>query len=799
MAYTFLLAAALLSPGPVPSAKDYPIQPVPFTQVHLTDKFWAPRIETNRKVTIPYAFKQCEDTGRVANFVNAADTLKGGSPVGKPIPGYPFDDTDVYKVIEGAAYALSVTPDPKLDSYVDGLIAKIASAQEPDGYLYTARTINPAHPHEWSGSTRWVNEEEQSHELYNSGHLFEAATAHFWATGKRNLLNIAIKNADLLTRTFGEGKKQIWPGHEIVEMGLAKMYRATGKQEYLKLAEFVLKCRGGKAGGEYWQADKPVLEQTEGVGHAVRAVYLYSGMADVAALGGDKRFASSIQTIWSNVVEKKLYITGGIGAQGSGEAFGPNYYLPNASAYAETCAAIGNDYWNQRLFLLNGDAQYVDVFERTLYNGLASGVSLDGKSFFYQNPLSSNGRYARSAWFGCACCPGNITRFIASVPGYVYAVRGAELFVNLYVQNHATISMPQGGKVEIEQRSDYPWSGTVQLSVKSATKSFKSLRLRIPGWARNEASPGGLYRFADNSAAQVKVLVNNKPQKVTLNQGYAVINRTWKKGDVVTLDLPMPIRRVVADQKVEDDRGLVALQRGPIVFCAEGKDIDGGHVGHIAVPKNVNFTSEYLPSKLGGIVQIKANALGVFKQKDGSLEAKKIALTCIPYATWANRGLAEMEVWLPSSAETAHPLSLFTPPYAKAKITSSKGSDPHAINDQHDIKRSSQQGNFFHWWPKKGSTEWVEMDFGSAQMLSESQLYWFDDTGLGECRAPQSWKLLYKDPFGKWLPVETEGEFGVALDKFNTVKFKPVSTSALRIEVKLQEAWSAGIQQWVAK
>ncbi len=419
---------------------------MPFTAVHINDGFWAPRIETNRTVTIPFAFGKDEETGRVDNFIRAAQALRGEPFENKKYPPYPFDDTDVYKVIEGASYTLSVHPDPKLDAYIDGLIEKIGAAQEKDGYLYTARTINPLQPHPWSGKERWVLEGVNSHELYDLGHLYEAAAAHYAATGKRSLLDIALRTANLLCDTFGPGKREIWPGHQIVEMGLAKLYRVTGDVRYLNLAKFMLDVRGPQsteqgAGNPYVQAQMKVVDQKEAVtgGHAVRAVYMYSGMADVGALTGDMAYVNALDKIWENVAGKKLHITGGIGARAAGESFGADYELPNMSAYNETCAAVGNDFWNHRLFLLHADAKYIDVMERTLYNGLISGVSLDGKTFFYQNPLEatgSAGKDQRSPWFGVACCPGNITRFMASVPGYVYAERNDAIWVNLYVAQH---------------------------------------------------------------------------------------------------------------------------------------------------------------------------------------------------------------------------------------------------------------------------------------------------------------------------------------------------------------------------
>src|SRR5579875_356737 len=428
---------ASATPNVIKPPRDYPVQPVPFTAVHVNDVFWAPRINTNRVVTIPFAFQKCEETGRVNNFVRAAEALRG-EPHDTTAPGYPFDDTDIYKVIEGASYTLSVQYDPKLDAYVDGLIEKIAAAQEPDGYLYTARTIDPEHPHKWSGKERWVQEEVLSHELYDLGHLYEASVAHYQATGKRSFLNISLKSAELLCNTFGPGKRTIYPGHQIVEMGLVKLYRVTGDERYLALAKFMLDSRG-PGGDSYNQAQAKVVDQREAVGHAVRATYMYSGMADVAAMTGDTAYITAIDAIWENVVSKKLYLTGGIGAKREGEAFGDNFELPNLTAYNETCAAVGNDFWNHRLFLLHADAKYIDVMERTLYNGLISGVSLDGKSFFYPNPLASIGGYDRSPWFGVACCPGNITRFMASVPGYMYAHQGDTLYVNLYAASKAQV------------------------------------------------------------------------------------------------------------------------------------------------------------------------------------------------------------------------------------------------------------------------------------------------------------------------------------------------------------------------
>jgi DUF1680 family protein len=786
---------------PAQPQRDYPVKPVPFTAVHLDDKFWAPRIEINRTVTIPFAFQKCEENGRIENFNRAAAALKGELK-DKKLPPYPFDDSDLYKVIEGAAYTLSVHPDPKLEAYVDGLTEKIAAAQEKDGYLYPARTINPEKPHPWAGAARWELEKVDSHELYNLGHLYEAAIAYYQATGKRLLLEIALKTADLLDKTFGPGKQSIWPGHEITEMGLARLYRATGDERYLKLAKFLLDARGpdgAKGSGRiYNQSHLKVVDQTEAVGHAVRATYLYSGMADVAALTGDLSYINAIDKIWENVTSAKLYITGGIGATGSSEAFGANYELPNMTAYNETCAAIGNDYWNHRLFLLHADARYIDVMERTLYNGLISGVSLDGKLFFYPNPLESNGQHQRSPWFGVACCPGNITRFLASVPGYVYAQQGDKLYVNLFAASTADIKLDNGRRVKLVQETRYPWDGGVKMTVDPDRSAAFTVNVRIPGWARNEAAPGGLYRFIDRVDDVVTLKVNDSGIPLNIEKGYASISRTWKRGDVIELALPMPIRRVIANELVEADRGRVALQRGPIVYCAEWPDNPQGHVRNLMLADNTKLTAEFKPGLLGSVIVIKGNAVALEYDQQNKVIKSEQEFTAIPYYAWANRGSGEMIVWIPTNEAAARPLPRPTVA-STSKVTVSGGRNPRAINDQAEPKSSEDASNtYFHWWPRKGTTEWVDYTFEKSAAVSEVEVYWFDDTGHGECRVPRSWRILYKDG-DQWKPVENREAYGVEKDRYNKISFKPVTTSALRLEVTLQPNWSAGIQEWKVK
>ena len=784
-------------------ARDYPVKPVPFTSVHFNDVFWAPRIETNRTVTIPFAFQQDEDSKRVYNFERAARVLRGEPLADKKPPGYPFDDTDVYKVIEGASYALSVAPDPKLDAYVDSLIAKIAAAQEKDGYLYTTRTIDPEHPHPWAGTKRWELEKVDSHELYDAGHLFEAAAAHYQATGKRTLLDIALKEATLLENTFGPGKASIWPGHQITEMGLAKLYRVTGHQGYVDLAKFMLDVRGPDgtrgAGRTYNQSHVPVTQQTEAVGHAVRATYMYSGMADVAALTGDTAYVNAIDKIWENVAGKKLYITGGIGATASGEAFGKNYELPNMTAYNETCAAVGNDYWNQRLFLLHGDARYIDVMERTLYNGLISGVSLDGKTFFYPNPLESNGQHARSPWFGVACCPGNITRFLASVPGYTYAQRGDQLYVNLFVASTAEIAMDNGRKLRLTQSTRYPWEGTVKIEVAPDQPAPMTIRIRIPGWARNEPVPSDLYRYADRVTGQPALKVDGSAVKMDLDKGYVALNRTWKAGDTIELSLPMPVRRVAANTEVDADKGRVALQRGPLVYTLEWADNPGGNVRNLMLPDTAKLTAAWRGDLLKGVEVIQGRAVSFTQTAGGAIQKAEQSFTAIPYYAWANRGRGQMMVWIPDTDASAKPLP-FPTVATTAKITVSGNSrkNPRNINDGEDPASSDDPSAYFDWWPRNGTAEWVEMAFEKPATVSECQLYWFDDTGHGGVRVPASWKLLYKDG-DQWKPVEGASGYGVERNQYNRVTFKPANTTALRLELQAQPGVSIGIQEWKVK
>ena len=650
VAVGLVVAAARAAAAP---GVDYPIRPVPFTAVEIKDGFWSPRLETNRAVTVRHDFDKCETTGRVANFAVA-----GGLAKGDFVGLFGFNDSDVYKVIEGASYSLRLRPDPGLESYVDEVVAKIAAAQEDDGYLYTAGTIPTLaqKPTCCVSRPRW-SDIASGHELYNLGHLYEAAVAHHQATGKRTLLDVALKSADLLTQVFGPGRRLDPPGHQEVEIGLVKLYRATGEKKYLDQARFFLEQRGNAGGhtlyGAYNQDHLPVLQQQEAVGHAVRAGYMYSAMADVGALSGDEGYVRALGGLWDNVVSRKLYLTGGIGARREGEAFGDDYELPNRTAYAETCAAIANAMWNHRLFLLHGDAKYLDVLERIVYNGVLSGVSLDGERFFYPNPLASDGERSfnmgqkgRSAWFDCSCCPTNVARFLPSIAGYVYAQRERDVFVNLFVAGRGELSL-DGQALGIRQETRYPWEGRVRIALEPGRPTEFALHVRVPGWAQGRPVPSDLYRYAEADTEAFTLAVNGQPVKPEVVRGFAVLRRTWKAGDAVELSLPMRVRRVLSHEKVAADAGRVALERGPVVYCAEAAD-NGGRALNLVLPDDAALSASHRPDLLGGVTVVTGRALALLPSEDGrSVLSREQDFLAVPYHVWAHRGDGEMAVWLP--------------------------------------------------------------------------------------------------------------------------------------------------------
>jgi DUF1680 family protein len=789
----------------------YPITPVPFTSVKVTSgTFWGQRLEASRNTTIPLAFSKCESEGRYKNFENAAQHLKDPSKVFKVNGvGYSFDDTDPYKTIEGASYILQTYPDKKLRAYVDSVIDIIATAQEPDGYLYTARTQNPADPHHWAGDKRWVKEEDLSHELYNLGHMIEGAVAHWQATGSTKFLDIARRYADVVCREVGPnpGQACVVPGHQIAEMALCRLYLATGEKKYLDEAKFFLDYRGKtQIKQEYSQSHKPVIAQDEAVGHAVRAAYMYAGMADVAALTGDQGYIDAIDRIWDNIVTKKLYITGGIGATSSGEAFGKNYELPNMSAYCETCAAIGNVYVNYRLFLLHGDSKYYDVLERTLYNGLISGVSLQGDGFFYPNPLESMGQHQRQAWFGCACCPSNISRFIPSLPGYVYAVKaspkgrgqeGASVYVNLFLSNTATLQL-NGKTVVLSQQTNYPWDGDITITIDKNSVGQFALKIRIPGWVKGKAVPSDLYTYTDGKRLGYSVSVNNQ-EYYPENRDYITIDRKWKKGDKVQIHFDMEPRIVRANNKVEADRGMVAVERGPLVYCAEHPD-NNFDIFSALLNQEPQFTLGKGEIAATSVVTLNTDAQTLDFNKQGKLSVKDQTLTLIPYYAWCHRGSGKMRVWLSQDLRATTPAQPATLASQSKVSSGSKVPALSSINDRLVPKDENDRSMpYTHWWPKKGGTEWLSYEFPAEATVQSCTVYWFDDAPWGGCRVPKSWRILYQDAQGQWQPVTDADHYPTTKGAACTVNFSPVKTKALRLEVTQPDDFSSGLFEWSVK
>lgn len=803
------LAAAFMSVCSYAQDKSgYPISQVPFTSVKVTEgTFWGQRLEASRNVTIPLAFSKCEETHRYENFTKAHEHIMDPSKVFKVDQNaYTFDDTDPYKTLEGAAYLMQTYPNAtfkgkSLDKYCDSVIAVIASGQEPDGYLNTFRTMNPEHPHNWEGPKRWSKVEDLSHEFYNLGHMCEAAVAHYVATGKKNFLNIAIKYADCVCKEVGRnpGQACVVPGHQIAEMGLAKLYLATGNKKYLEQAKFFLDERGKTTiKTEYSQSHLPVLKQDEAVGHAVRAGYMYAGMADIAALTGDKSYIEAIDRIWDNIVGKKFYITGGVGATSSGEAFGKNYELPNMSAYCETCAAIAQVYLNYRLFLLHGDSKYYDALERSLYNGVISGISIDGGKFFYPNPLQSMGQHQRQAWFGCACCPSNAARFIPSLPQYMYAVKGNHLYINLFNGNVMTTKV--GGKsVTIEQVTNYPWNGDVQINVKKGSGKF-AINVRIPGWVKNEVVPSNLYTYSDGKRLGYTIKVNGKEMKADLENGYFVINRSWKAGDKISVHFDMEPRVVRANGNVAADKGRVAIEKGPIVYCAEWPD-NKADVLSVLINQEPVFADGKVEIANTTVPTLTTDAQTLNFSNAGKLQTTDEKLVLIPYYAWAHRGNGKMTVWIPQDLNATTP-ALPASIASESKISASSKRLPAltAINDRLvPVGPDDRSVPYTHWWPAKNTTEWLSYDFKQAETVSTSTVFWFDDGPWGGCRVPKAWKLYYKTEAGEWAEVKNPTEYGVGKGMANIVNFDPVKTTAMKLEIVQPEEFSCGVFEWSVK
>ena len=797
-----LLAVLSAHPSEAQMPQADAVRPVGFERVRVADGLWSRRQETNRRITIPYTLDQCERTGRLSNFAKAGGLREG------VFEGQRYDDSAVFKVIEGASRSLALAPDPELEQRLDQVIRWIAAAQEEDGYLYTARTAAGPQQPAGIGPTRW-SRLSGSHELYNVGHLYEAAAAHFRATGRRDLLDVALRTAELVAATFGPDGLREPPGHPQIELGLLALADVSGDSRWIALARFFLDVRGPAAGrtgtyGAYAQDHARVVDQHEAVGHAVRAGYLYAAMADVAARTGDADLLRAVDQIWEDVVGSKLYVTGGIGARRDGEAFGAAFELPNATAYSETCAAIANILWNQAMFLLHRDAKYVDVLERALLNGFLSGVSLKGDRFFYPNPLGADGTFrfnqggnTRQPWFTCSCCPVNLARSIPAVGGLAYAAQGStDVWINLFVPGSAHVPLGNGD-VLLTTETEYPWDGHVRITVDPGSERPFALHIRIPGWARGEPVPGGLYGQLVPGAPEIRLAVGDESVAGGTQAGYAVIRRLWKPGDVVRLDLPMPVRRLIADERVEADRGRVVLERGPLVYCVEAIDNPDGIAG-LVLPDDAPVQARWRPDLLGGVMTLTGPARRVVRDAAGTPATDPAMFTAVPYHAWSNRGAGAMAVWLARSPEAVELAPAPTLASEARPFASHVGANDtlSALNDRLDPDSSGDHVlPRMTWWPHRGGTEWVQYEFGTHVQVRASEVYWFDDRGRGGCRVPRGWRLLYRVG-DLWRAVPGAGTAGVARDTWNRLAHDPVTTTALRLEADLQAGFSSGILEW---
>ena len=776
-----LLAATCLAWGAPSETLLVKLHPVSFTEVQIRDSFWTPRQESNRVASIPVNLEMLEKSGNIRNFELAAARQTNG------FSGPVFMDSDLYKAIEAAAYSLATHPDADLEKRLEVIIQKIAAAQQSDGYLNTYFIVKEP-------GKRWTNLRDW-HELYCAGHLFEAAVAHYQATGRRTFLDVAIKLADHIDSVFGPGKRMGYPGHPEIELALVKLSRVTTQPRYFELARFFIENRGrrffaeehgepvDRYDGSYWQDDIPMVEHKNIKGHAVRAAYLLSGATDVAAETRDPALLRMIQRVWRNTAQKNMYLTGGIGPSAHNEGFTSDYDLPNLTAYQETCASVALAQWNHRLALLYGNARYADVMERSLYNGILAGVSLDGLRFFYVNPLESTGSHHRSEWFGCACCPPNVARTIASVGGYAYAAGDTALWVNLYIQGSVKASI-QGQPVTFDVATDYPWDGQVTLKPKVDPAASFELRLRVPSWCSDAA-----------------VSVNGRKESApALERGYIVLARTWKSGDVVELNLPMPVEKVAANPHIKGNQGQVALQRGPLVYCLEATDQPAA-LGSLYLPLTSEFKVKKDKALLGGVVVAEGSAESV---ADATWQGKlyqsvpaprRVPITAVPYYAWDNRTAGPMKVWMP----TAPPVPALGGLERQAKVTlsfTSSNCQPFGINDGLEPTSSADQPPAVcHWWPHKGGEEWVQYTWNEPVSVAGVQVYWFDDTGRGACRVPQAWRLEYLDA-GVWKPVSEPSTYTITKDKWCELSFPSRTTSALRLSVQMQPDWAAGVHEW---
>lgn len=786
--------------------KDYPVAPVSFSDVNLTDQFWAPRLAIQKKVMVPFALDKTQPA--VDNLSKTAEFLKGKKD-DLPFP-HRFISSDLYKVMEGAAYLLKVERDDELENQIDDIIDIIGAAQEEDGYLYVAHTCGISNPVEMGEEKySWVI---HSHELYNIGHMIEGAVAYFEATGKKKWLEISEKSAKHINKVFFEGDENYnngepinqAPGHQELEMALCRLYRATGNELYLTMSKKFLDIRGvtfkpegeGIMSPSYAQQHAPVKDQTEAVGHAVRAAYQYAAMADVSALTGSKEYLDALDKIWDNIVNTRMHITGGLGAIHGIEGFGDEYDLPNMDAYNETCAAIANVFFNHRMCLLKQDAKYMDVAEVSLFNNSLAGMNHDGNRFFYVNPLEADGyglfnhgSAGRTPWFDCACCPSNLARIMNHVGGYMYAQSEEDIFVLLYSQNESEVEF-QGSNLVLKQETLYPYDGAVRLSLGLEEEKSFGLKLRIPSWLGKQFVPGKLYRYADQVAASYAIKVNGVAVETTVQKGFATIHRTWNDGDQIELVLEMPVRLNECSTKVKDNIDRLAITRGPLIYCAEGIDNEGAVQRFFLENKSIE----------SGVERIQSDDLfnGVPKLtlKTKSVEADACEMKMIPYMDWNNRGNHSMIIWMPTSEKMAREQlerKLFDESLFGDVMTSSNYEGEIAENVCNGKRpQDSKDMTIPRWSSVDSEKQFFEMVFPDQQKVERLGVFWAEDESLD---APESWTMEYYDgsawhAFDKYIT----DVFGVTLNKYNTVHpAADLTCKGLRLNIKPQQNKRVGL------
>lgn len=786
-----------------------PLQPEHLKQqVVIVDNFWSPKLQTWQDVTITDCWTKFENDrgGAINNFDRVRDGKTGGHA------GPEWYDGLIYEMIRGTADFLASHPDPKfqlrVESYIDRIAA--AAAQDPQGYIETWTQLE-APDHRWGLNG---GNDVQQHELYNAGALIEAGIHWYRATGETRLLKVGVRMANIMCDLMGPSPKvnQV-PGHSLGEEALINLYRLFRDQpqlkskmfvpvnetNYLDLAQFWIDNRGNHDGrsldwGAYAQDDKPLSQQQEMEGHAVRDGLFCTGVAAAAKVTGREDYIASAQRLWNNMMDCKIYLTGGLGAGLGIEGFGPNYYLPNKTSYAETCAAVAGGFFDYNMGQLFAEAKYADALEQELFNGALSGVSLKGDTYFYQNPLETDSPHQRWIWDGCPCCPPMFLKLMGELPSYIYAQRTNAVYVNQFIGSRASLTV-NSTKVVLQQTTLYPWEGQMKVAVSPEKSEKFDLYVRIPGWCQGMSSSNDLYEIIgrpQTGAAHLKV--NGRPVKLDMVRGYARLHRQWKAGDEVELDMAMPVRQVRANPLVEADRGLVALMRGPIVYCAETVDNPGG-LGQLIVGPDAKFKAEFKSDLLGGVTILHGQVQSCEKN-GGAVSEKPPELTLVPFYANDNRGPSSLRVWLPADVAHAVPVTLAARSHASASYCWHEDS-VDAINDGIVPAKSSDHSLLrLSWWDHKGTSEWAQFDFPQATEVLQVRVFWFADRPVnGGCDLPQSWSLLYKHG-DSWKPVEDPGDYGVAADQFNDVHFNPVKTTALRIQAQLKPNWSAGICEW---